>query len=501
MDIDQAFDRIGHLGPGQSLQMAILSGTVAFNSWIVCLPVFTQFEIETPEPQNYLNQTLPVNSTQTVNLKTNPIPISSDFNMNTFQLHLVTSLFMAGVMFGNPIFGYLSDKYGRRKILLNMLLLTSVCTIGSAIFSVGWKSYLFWRILVGAGRSAIHNSLMALVYEFVGNSYYARLEFIACVSWSFGMVVLSWLAEFYRYWRHLSIVTALPGFVLFYLVKQSPESPRWLYTNNRITEAENILKNIGRGNGKSESELELVLEPVVTNEDNVRNEGFMRMIKSGVVMKRVGSMMVVFFTGSLVYFGITFGTQQLGGSVYTNLQLSALSEIPGGFIGFIIMQTPFMGRKRTLMLFLMLVGFGSYLLDVYHLNGDSKRTIAFLSKTLIEGTWAVNNPYSIELFPTSVRSVALGMLNFSSQLSGVLAPFLQDFGKVLIDPDDPDAPFVFYAIVALLSCVMVGAMLPETLNAKTHDTISSLETDKGARKTRSRTGSRAGYKRLATDEL
>ena len=124
MDIDQAFDRIGHLGPGQSLQMAILSGTVAFNSWIVCLPVFTQFEIETPEPQNYLNQTLPVNSTQTVNLKTNPIPISSDFNMNTFQLHLVTSLFMAGVMFGNPIFGYLSDKYGRRKILLNMLLLT-----------------------------------------------------------------------------------------------------------------------------------------------------------------------------------------------------------------------------------------------------------------------------------------------------------------------------------------------------------------------------------------
>ena len=359
MDIDQAFDRIGHLGPGQSLQMAILSGTVAFNSWIVCLPVFTQFEIETPEPQNYLNQTLPVNSTQTVNLKTNPIPISSDFNMNTFQLHLVTSLFMAGVMFGNPIFGYLSDKYGRRKILLNMLLLTSVCTIGSAIFSVGWKSYLFWRILVGAGRSAIHNSLMALVYEFVGNSYYARLEFIACVSWSFGMVVLSWLAEFYRYWRHLSIVTALPGFVLFYLVKQSPESPRWLYTNNRITEAENILKNIGRGNGKSESELELVLEPVVTNEDNVRNEGFMRMIKSGVVMKRVGSMMVVFFTGSLVYFGITFGTQQLGGSVYTNLQLSALSEIPGGFIGFIIMQTPFMGRKRTLMLFLMLVLFCS----------------------------------------------------------------------------------------------------------------------------------------------
>ena len=64
--------------------------------------------------------------------------------------------------------------------------------------------------------------------------------------------------------------------------------------------------------------------------ENVRNEGFMRMIKSGVVMKRVGSMMVVFFTGSLVYFGITFGTQQLGGSVYTNLQLSALSEIPGG---------------------------------------------------------------------------------------------------------------------------------------------------------------------------
>jgi len=48
---------------------------------------------------------------------------------------------------------------------------------------------------------------------------------------------------------------------------------------------------------------------------------------------------------------------------------------------------------------------------------------------------------------------------------------------------------------------MVGVMLPETLNAKTHDTISSLEADKGVRKNRSRTGSRTGYKRLATDEL
>merc|ERR1719219_3370925 len=150
-----------------------------------------------------------------------------------------------------------------------------------------------------------------------------------------------------------------------------------------------------------------------------------------------------------------------------------------------------MGRKRTLMLFLFLVASGSYLLDIYHLEGGNKKIIAFLSKTLIEGTWAVNNPYSIELFPTSVRSVALGMLNFSSQVSGILAPFLQDFGE-MIDRNDPDAPFVFYATVALASCVLVGLILPETLNSKTHDTISSMECDKMVPRKRSRNG----YKRL-----
>merc|ERR1711893_289296 len=115
---------------------------------------------------------------------------------------------------------------------------------------------------------------------------------------------------------------------------------------------------------------------------------------------------------------------------------------------------------------------------------------------LIEGTWAVNNPYSIELFPTSVRSVALGMLNFSSQISGILAPFLQDFGKLLIDPDDKDAPFVFYGVVALLGCFLVGLVLPETLGRKTHDTISSMELGDDGRRSK-----RGGYKRLATDEL
>ena len=485
MDIDQAFDRIGHLGNGQKLQIAIFSGTVAFNSWIVCLPVFTQFELEN---SNITNTTANLNDH-------NPLPISSDFKISPFQLHLITSLFMTGNMAGNPIFGYLSDKYGRRKILLRMLLVTSLATIFSGIFSIGWKSYLFWRIFVGIGRSAIHNSLMALVYEFVGNSYYARLEFIACVSWSFGIVVLSWLAESFRYWRHLSVITGIPGFLLVYLVNLSPESPRWLYTNGRILECENILKNIGRKNGKSESELELSLESVKI--ENEKTEGVLMVLKSRVLIKRVLTMMAVFFTGSLVYFGITFGTQDLGGSVFRNLQFSALSEIPGGFIGFIIMQTPFMGRKRTLMLFLFLVASGSYLLDIYHLEGGNKKIIAFLSKTLIEGTWAVNNPYSIELFPTSVRSVALGMLNFSSQVSGILAPFLQDFGRVFIDANDKDAPFVFYAGVALLSCVMVGFLLPETLGRKVHDTIGSLESEGSV----GRRFKRGGYKRIATDEL
>lgn len=490
MDIDQAFDKVGHLGRGQQLQLAVFSGTVAFNSWIVCLPIFTQYELKSD------NATTKNNSTTT----NDPIPISSDFAINPFQLHLITSLFMAGVMFGNPIFGHLSDKFGRQKVLLRMLLLTVLCTGGSAIFTIGWKSYLFWRILVGIGRSAIHSSLMALVYEFVGSTYYARLEFIACLSWSFGIVVLSWLAEHFRYWRHLSLVTAVPGILLAILVSKCPESPRWLYTNGKHLEAENILKNIGLGNGKSESELDVLkLEPISANknERGEHNEGLRRMLKSRVVMIRVIAMMAVFFTGSLVYFGITFGTQQLGGNVYNNLQLSALSEIPGGFIGFIVMQTPFMGRKRTLMLFLTLVGIGACLLYKYDLQGDSKKTVAFLSKTLIEGTWAVNNPYSIELFPTSVRSLALGMLNFSSQVSGILAPFLQDFGKIMVDPNDEDAPFVFYAVVALASCVMVGVILPETLNSKTHDTISSMESDKMA----SRKRNRNGYKRLPNEDF
>jgi len=281
----------------------------------------------------------------------------------------------------------------------------------------------------------------------------------------------------------------LPAIGIVFLILKSSESPRWLYTNNRQKEAEDIFKNIGYLNGNGKSEIRL--SPLKKTQTDVIQEKPLDILKSGKILLRLIIMMLVFFTGSLVYYGITFGTQQLSSNVYTGLILSSLAEVPGGFLGFTIMQLPTFGRKRTLILFLILVGTGSFLLDILHLRGTSKMLVALLSKTLIEGTWAVNNPYSVELFPTSVRSICLAVLAVSSQLSGMVAPFLTDFGKILIDPNDSDASFIFYACLALLSAVMVWKFLPETLGTPTHDTIESLD---------GFSGNSRGYTRLLQTE-
>lgn len=87
----------------------------------------------------------------------------------------------------------------------------------------------------------------------------------------------------------------------------------------------------------------------------------------------------------------------------------------------------------------------------------------------IAGAYNLIYIYTLELFPTVVRNVALG---FTTQVAGVgaiLAPIVVSFAHV-----HPSIPFVVFASVALSNACM-AAWLPETVDQPLWETIEGLE--------------------------
>ena len=83
--------------------------------------------------------------------------------------------------------------------------------------------------------------------------------------------VIAWLV---RDWFWIGIATTGPGVLLFLAVPFLPESPRWLSAVGRFDEAEHVLRNIAKVNGKSESaksgEIKYLLQQF--HEEHKRNE-------------------------------------------------------------------------------------------------------------------------------------------------------------------------------------------------------------------------------------
>ena len=60
-----------------------------------------------------------------------------------------------GWFIGTLFFGYISDKFGRRKVLLVSMLLMSVCGVASSFASAFWLFCLL-KVFVGAGIGKCH---------------------------------------------------------------------------------------------------------------------------------------------------------------------------------------------------------------------------------------------------------------------------------------------------------------------------------------------------------
>lgn len=84
--------------------------------------------------------------------------------------------------------------------------------------------------------------------------------------YSVGYVVLALEAYFIPDWRTLTVITILPSFIILLVFKSIPESPRWLASQGRIKEAENILWNIEKENCSNNSEV-IFLKTDMTKED------------------------------------------------------------------------------------------------------------------------------------------------------------------------------------------------------------------------------------------
>lgn len=168
------------------------------------------------------------------------------------QIGLAATGYMAGSVSGALIFGYLTDRLGRRKLFFLTLILYLVATLATA-FSWNFWSFTLFRAFTGAGIGGEYAAINSAVDELIPARVRGQVDLIINATFwigaalgSLGSIVLlnTQFVSPMVSWRLGYGIGAVLGLAVLMMRRHVPESPRWLLTHERVDEAEQVVKSI-----------------------------------------------------------------------------------------------------------------------------------------------------------------------------------------------------------------------------------------------------------------
>ena len=478
MSIDAVFLSIGELGRQQCIYgglLCLINGLAAFH---MLQYAFVSFHVDftcISSGQNYSNE-CPDNSVANCDdiffFTQHRSSIVSEFSLvcdQSYKSKATMSAFMAGVMMGAFVLGKFADLYGRKVCLSSTTLGVLVFNTLSALVP-SYSLYLLAKFSVGFFQAGFILASFVLSNELVGPSKRGLVGMVFQSSFALFIVLLSLLAYIVQHWRRLTLAISVCGAPCLALNLLIPESPRWLLSQNRRREALKVLNDIAAGNGTVLTEkMKLEVSSGGGKAEKVYQEGLLDLFRTVPLALLTLTQIYSWFVNSAAYYGLTLAAGTAGGSLYTATALSGAVEVPAYVLTNFLLNIT--GRRTILSFFMIVGGFSCLGIQVFsRLLPAVVQSMALLGKLCLAASFAVIYIHSGEIFPTTIRNSAMGLVSVSARVGGILAPFIVTLGSL-----SPNLQFTVFGLMSL-TAGLLNLKLPETLGARLPETVSELMT-------------------------
>ena len=378
-----------------------------------------------------------------------------------------------GLFIGTFVFGFVADKYGRRAIFTFSMLAYCAATLVMAFQTTG-VGVCLWRMIAGIGIGVELVTIDAYVAELVPSHVRGRAFALnQCVQFAVVPVVafLSYMLVpqtplGWEGWRWVVGIGAVGALVVWFLRRAIPESPRWLLTHGRVAEAEAVTAQI-EARVRADLGGARLPEPGTHAVEDVGARGSFAEIWRPPYRSRTVMLMVFQFFQTFGFYGFaawvpTLIARQVGINLAGSLQYSFIVAIANPFGPLLAMSFADRCERKW-----QLVG-AAVCIGVFGVLFSQQTSMPLLILFGVLITLANNilsysfHSYQSELFPTRIRTRAVGFTYAFSRISTVFASFI--IGFVFENFHGTVGVFGLIAFAMLMVVLSIGIFGPRTSN-------------------------------------
>ena len=395
------------------------------------------------------------------------LPVLADaWHLSPQRIGLLISAGYVGQLAGALVSGWMAERIGR---LTTMIYTVAVYSVLSVLCMVSWNywSLLAFRIIQGLGLGGEVPVAATYVNELSRPQDRGRFVLLYELVFPAGRVAAAlagvWIVVRFG-WRYMFLLGRLPALLVLLLRRMLPESPRWLASQGRLEEADDVVGHIESRIASEGKELPPVKQTAAPRESAGR--AAWKDLFTGIYLSRTLVAWVLWFASYLILNGLSTWVPTLYRTVFKmSLQTSAnyglvtsMAGLAGCFIvAYLIDRT---GRRPWFATVLCLSGLA--FIALWRLGASSATTVLIYTSAaslFVNSIAMALFLYTPEIYPTRMRALGVSVSSAWLRVASILGPIVIG---LTIQYSRLAMVFLEFGLVALLAALVAGLFCVET---------------------------------------